>query len=396
MSAPSRNNLEYASLVSNWESANQPVNRPTIFDILAQETMHSLFKSAFDHFFKWVTSQFAVLSRFKRFGDEIYLAIHSSVEFLYLKAYNALFSEYFYSMKREPIIKTASMKAFSALFSIIVPYLKSKMDHYYEELEKNIEGQQTDLLNMVDPNISQTHVKILAKKTLLRFYPYFHLLWTVTFWFYRIRYMIKKTDFHSPIMSALGHKLVYDTRLVETFSFQTLRQNFLKTILYLTNHVFTASLYFLQFLRWHQDHASNQISSSDMHPNGSAFSNKEIAQAIYEIFTGRKPKKGGDNDDNDEDENEDDQVNGEKIPPPPELPEKLTSSKHFKMLCTEKSGMCPLCSSARTNECVLAVSGFVFCYPCIFKFVRENRRCPITSFPCSTKSIIRIYGSSEN
>ena len=33
--------------------------------------------------------------------------------------------------------------------------------------------------------------------------------------------------------------------------------------------------------------------------------------------------------------------------------------------------VCPLCSQKRTNPSTLAVSGFVFCYACIFKYVSQ-------------------------
>lgn len=35
--------------------------------------------------------------------------------------------------------------------------------------------------------------------------------------------------------------------------------------------------------------------------------------------------------------------------------------------------ICPLCSQKRANPSVVAVSGFVFCYACIFKYVSQVR-----------------------
>jgi len=61
----------------------------------------------------------------------------------------------------------------------------------------------------------------------------------------------------------------------------------------------------------------------------------------------------------------------------------------------QDKNLCPLSTKKRTNECVLSVSGFVFCYVCIFKFVREHQRCPLTNYPCTIKNIIRIYDSSD-
>ena len=35
--------------------------------------------------------------------------------------------------------------------------------------------------------------------------------------------------------------------------------------------------------------------------------------------------------------------------------------------------ICPLCSERRANPSVVTVSGFVFCYGCIFKYVSQVR-----------------------
>lgn len=46
--------------------------------------------------------------------------------------------------------------------------------------------------------------------------------------------------------------------------------------------------------------------------------------------------------------------------------------------------LCPLCSQKRANPSVMAVSGFVFCYTCIFKYVNQVS-VPISS-PAVSKS----------
>ena len=45
----------------------------------------------------------------------------------------------------------------------------------------------------------------------------------------------------------------------------------------------------------------------------------------------------------------------------------------------------------RQNDTALAVSGYVFCYSCIFNFVRMNGRCPVTLLPASTDQLIKLY-----
>lgn len=52
---------------------------------------------------------------------------------------------------------------------------------------------------------------------------------------------------------------------------------------------------------------------------------------------------------------------------------------------------CPLCRRLRTNATVLSTSGFVFCYRCIYTYVKANRRCPLTSYPSDLQHLIKIY-----
>ncbi|KAF7115923.1 hypothetical protein RHSIM_RhsimUnG0045000 [Rhododendron simsii] len=53
--------------------------------------------------------------------------------------------------------------------------------------------------------------------------------------------------------------------------------------------------------------------------------------------------------------------------------------------------MCPLCSQKRANPSVLAVSGFVFCYACIFKYVSQYKRCPVTLLNATVDQIRRLF-----
>ena len=125
----STQNMEYASILSkSGQSGALP--RPSIFDIISQENMHSLFRLSFNHFLKWISTNSSILRKIKKYSDEIYLILHSALELLYLKAYDALFSEHFYGLKRHGL--NTKKRVLSILFSITVPYLKAKLDHVYE------------------------------------------------------------------------------------------------------------------------------------------------------------------------------------------------------------------------------------------------------------------------
>jgi hypothetical protein len=54
------------------------------------------------------------------------------------------------------------------------------------------------------------------------------------------------------------------------------------------------------------------------------------------------------------------------------------------------SNICPICRKKKTNPCV-ASSGYVFCYLCLIKFIKDSPFCPITGIPCNENDILRIY-----
>jgi peroxin-12 len=352
-------NLQYASLLAKSSDENEnSYIKPTIFDVIVQENMQSLFRTSFNHFFKWLIAQSNRFKCFKYYNDEIYLFIHSSIEFLYLKAYNALFAEYFYGMKRINI-KNNIQRILSIVFSIIVPYFKSKLDAFYEDLEKSVDEQQ--LKNELKNNNS---LKLRIKKLMLKYYPYFHLIWSMTFWFYRFKFMINTSDFNSPLLRIINQRLVYDTDRDSNTNTLSL----FKKILNGTNYVFTSLLFMIQFYQWYQDYNNNDNDSE----------NKPVSLVNFFKTSGLL------NDHN---------INNDSLIPPPKLASKLENNKAYKQM--QDKNLCPLCIKKRTNECVLSVSGFVFCYVCIFKFVREHQRCPLTNYPCTIKNIIRIYDSSD-
>jgi peroxin-12 len=378
--------LQHASVISKWHTEAEPLATPNIFDILSHENMQSLLHPAFNHFFKWLTAQMSALKRFQRYGDEFYLAVRTPIEFAYMSAYNSLMAEHFYGMKREPMLRTRSKRVFTVLFSVLVPYLKLKIDNYYIELEKNLDGQQNELNNTTSETEKSKlkRIKIKIKEFLLKYYPYLHCAWVSVFWYYRIAFIGHSTQAHSPYLAILGQKLVYDKQEREAYGFHTLRTSLLRTVLHFGNLMFTWIFYFLQMLKWQQERQDEEQQDENViddlpNPN-------QVAETVVQIYTGKARKKG-------------EYYDGDlemDILPPPELPEKFKQTKYYKIL-SERPGCCPLCSRERTNECALGVSGFVFCYSCIFKFVKENKRCPVTGAPCTTKSIIRLYPSiAEN
>jgi peroxin-12 len=74
------------------------------------------------------------------------------------------------------------------------------------------------------------------------------------------------------------------------------------------------------------------------------------------------------------------------IPPPP-VPPQFSGSA---LAVTADPRLCPLCRRQRTNPAI-SISGYVFCYPCIYHYVEEEGECPLTKIKCDVDSISKIY-----
>lgn len=81
------------------------------------------------------------------------------------------------------------------------------------------------------------------------------------------------------------------------------------------------------------------------------------------------------------------------IPPPPLAPN--VSPNASILQTTLNSSTCPICQRKRVNPAA-SISGFVFCYPCLYRYVEEHGQCPATQIRCSVESITKIYDELEN
>lgn len=79
------------------------------------------------------------------------------------------------------------------------------------------------------------------------------------------------------------------------------------------------------------------------------------------------------------------------VPPPPLHLQEDQSSPNSPTATAHSNRTCPLCRCLRANSTVLSTSGFVFCYRCIYTYVKANRRCPVTGYPSELQHLIKIY-----
>jgi len=83
-------------------------------------------------------------------------------------------------------------------------------------------------------------------------------------------------------------------------------------------------------------------------------------------------------------------LGGQQAPPPPPPPPAPKPSPQGIRLPNDL-GICPLCRAERVNPAMIATSGYVFCYPCAFKFVESQGCCPVTKISARVDQIRRLY-----
>lgn len=351
---------------------------PSIFELIAQESLVSTLKPAVHHVLRISAERNPQqFGRLLTYYDELYIALHFMLENYYLTHYDASFSENFYGLRRvtcdgtsqgsvvagsADITVTDDTQVFSSevrhltrterrrslFFLVVVPYIKSKLDRCYEHLS----GSVTSLHH-------GNSLRCRLYRAFLAAYPLLHALWEGSVFYYHLAFMFGKSRCHSPslFLASLMLRHLTDDEIAASQSAslplkvalvgKSWRERALIligrllswSVLALSTSLSTG-IFFLQFLQWW--YASDQRAS---------------------VMTSL-PNPG-----------------------PPSKQVAVTSGE------CRLTNICPLCNKLRVNDTALSVSGYVFCYQCIFKFVRDKACCPVTGYPARPDHLIHIYRS---
>ncbi|XP_031829728.1 peroxisomal biogenesis factor 12 [Nomia melanderi] len=314
--------------------------RPSIFEIIAQESFASTVEPAFKKILSFILSfNFERYGHLLRWADESYLIFNIILQRHYLKKYSASFSETFYGLKRIAIIDSKikhrlpnKQEKLSLIFIVLFPYLKNK---FY---------QLSQRYRFEEINGSVTHSKWqkLYRNCVVKGYTISFMLYEFMVLYNYVLYVAGKSVYQLPLLRLLSITLTYSKpqqilnisdllRKIKDNSFG------LSDGMDILQRTVTTSLefgaFFLQFLSWWtQEHYQKSLITLP-------------------------------------------------VPPPPKIPE----------IAKEYKGRCPICHKAIRVPVVLSISGYVFCYQCILPVIRNTRKCPVTNYPAQEDDLIRLY-----
>ncbi|XP_015518242.1 peroxisome assembly protein 12 [Neodiprion lecontei] len=313
--------------------------KPSIFEIVAQESLASTLEPVFKKIISYL-----VLVNPHRYGwlerwcDEAYLVFNAALQYHYLKKYSASFSETFYGLKRSSVVAgsdgklSTKQEKISLLLLVVFPHFRTKLFRLAEEYK----------LEVADGKIPQKRWQKLVRKLVINGNMIFHVIYECLILYRYLRYMAGRSEYSTPLLwlasvtlsYADGKKFLTITDLLMKIRLGTLT---FSNGIDLFGMLFTRSLefgaFFLQFLRWWN-------------------------QENYYVNLMALP-----------------------TPVPPEVPK----------IALQYKGLCPICRKGRQIPTALPVSGYVFCYQCILKYIREYEKCPITNYPAKEDDLIRLY-----
>eukprot|EP00732_Lithocolla_globosa_P002510 Lithocolla_globosa_v1_NODE_1667_length_2409_cov_9.852229.p1 type:complete len:236 gc:universal NODE_1667_length_2409_cov_9.852229:849-142(-) len=206
------------------------------------------------------------------------------------------------------------------------------------------------------------HCVLGCSRLVARLYPWFHALSNVVCFGYQLAYIYGKTDFFHPRLHLVGQvlkrlgledmkrqtqqQLIRNQQLMDRYPgnqiHQVLRRWFIFAVtrgLDYLKFLLPVSIFFLKFLQWWY--------TSPYYKN----KNKSLP-----------------------------------IPPPP----KPLIPHPDAISLPANRALCPLCRQERSNA-TMTHTGYVFCYPCIYQYVTQQGRCPVTHKSTTSNQLRRLF-----
>ncbi|XP_075417524.1 peroxisome assembly protein 12 [Tenrec ecaudatus] len=339
-------------------------DQPSIFEVVAQDSLMTAVRPALQHVVKVLAeSNPAYYGFFWRWFDEIFTLLDLLLQQHYLAKTSASFSENFYGLKRIVLADTHKFQRLasaglpkqqlwkSIVFLVLIPYLKVKLEKLVTSL------REEDEYSIHPPSSPWKRFY----RAFLAAYPFVNMAWEGWFLVQQLRYILGKAQHHSPLLKLAGVRLgrltAHDIHALEHKPGEgsmkqppasvcekmklTLKKVVGGAALSLSTGL-SVGVFFLQFLEWWY--------SSE---------NQETIKSLTAL----------------------------PIPPPPVHLDYNSDSPLLPKMKT----VCPLCRKTRVNDTVLATSGYVFCYRCVFNYVRTHQACPITGYPTEVQHLIKLY-----
>ncbi|KAH9658882.1 peroxisome biogenesis protein 12 [Citrus sinensis] len=362
--------------------------RPTFFEMAAAQQLPASLRAAVTYSVGVLALRRPFLHKVLDYEDEFFALLMLILETHSLRNTDASFSESLYGLRRRSVrirakkddtrLKSSDgihhsglekrQRVLSVVFMVVMPYFKSKLHSVYNKerearLQASLWGPTDERFDDADyfggggnPLVSRggtdaetsvrTRLTKKIQKTIFACYPWLHASCEGLSFTYQLLYLLDATGFYSVGLHALGIHVCRATgqelmdnssriskirsrereRLLGPLWLKKLQGALLSCAYTMLDYAQTgliAAVFFFKMMEWWYQSAEERMSAPTVYP-----------------------------------------------PPPPPPPPKV--AREGIPLPPDRT-ICPLCSQKRANPSVVTVSGFVFCYACIFKYVSQVR-----------------------
>ncbi|CAH8361552.1 unnamed protein product [Eruca vesicaria subsp. sativa] len=376
--------------------------RPTFFEMAAAQQLPASLRAALTYSLGVFALRRTFLHKILDYEDEFYAALMLILEGHSLRTTDASFAESLYGLRRKSVrlrlrkdsgeeVKHSGLekrqRILSVVFLVVLPYFKSKLHAIYNKerearLRESLWGMEDQGFDEVDffageePVVSggdsgnnqelsvRVQLATKIKKFIALCYPWIHASSEGLSFSYQLLYLLDATGFYSLGLQALGIQVCRATgqELMDTSSRISKIRNhererlrgppWLKTVqgalltcsyavLDYAQTGLIAAVFIFKMMEWWYQSAEERLTAPTVYPP----------------------------------------------PPPPPAPKVATDG----IPLPPDRSLCALCLQKRANPSVVTVSGFVFCYACVFKYVTKYNRCPVTMIPASVDQIRRLF-----
>ncbi|WZY96407.1 hypothetical protein YC2023_068736 [Brassica napus] len=342
--------------------------RPTFFEMAAAQQLPSSLRAALTYSLGVFALRRSFLHRILDYEDEFYAALMLILEGHSLRTTEASFAESLYGLKRKSVrlrFKGSGLekrqRILSVVFLVVLPYFKSKLHGIYNKerearLRESLWGEEdqgfdeADFFTEEEPVVSRgdcgdqelsvrVQVATRIKKFVAVCYPWMHASSEGLSFTYQLLYLLDATGFYSLGLQALGVQICRATGQELTVQGALLTCSY--AVLDYAQTGLIAAVFIFKMMEWWYQSAEERLTAPTVYPPPLPPPSPKVAK--------------------------------EGIPLPPDRT------------------ICALCSQKRANPSVVTVSGFVFCYSCVFKYVSQYKRCPVTLIPASVDQIRRLF-----
>ncbi|XP_065853239.1 peroxisome biogenesis protein 12 isoform X1 [Euphorbia lathyris] len=380
--------------------------RPTFFEMAAAQQLPASLRAALTYSIGVLALRRPILHKVLDYEDEFFALLMTVLETHSLRTTDASFSESLYGLRRRAVkirvkkienrlnsgdgVELSGLhkrqRVLSVVFLVALPYFKSKLHSIYNKerearLQASLWGvgdggfEETENFGRVESSFiargtTEAELTIRARlsrriqKIIFACYPWVHATSEGFSFTYQLLYLLDATGFYSLGLQALGVHVCRATgqELMDTSSriskirsrerdrlrgppwLKKLQGALLSCSYVVLDYAQTgliAAVFFFKMMEWWYQSAEERMSAPTVYP-----------------------------------------------PPPP--PPRPKVAKDGIPLPPDRT-ICPLCSQKRANPSVVTVSGFVYCYACIFKYVSQYNRCPVTLMQATTDEIRRLF-----